>query len=210
MSAIARTYIFDEIEHDLEIRSGPEAVISIYGADEVTRIFEPGIQGPPGPIGPQGYSGAGEPFFVITSASLYATTASLALFASFSSSLVPWTGSSYNTTFDLGSNEQPWRRVYVLESIFIVKNGVNLVTLQGSENTLSIGTSQITTSSFGFDNLKNINRITSTQQTFLFTSQSVSSSFNESGIFVLPDFSTLPESVPGGLIKNGNNLFFGI
>jgi hypothetical protein len=85
-----------------------------------------------------------------------------------------------------------------------------LVTLQGSENTLTIGTSQITTSSFGFDNLKNINRISTTQQTFLFTSQSVSSSFNKTGIFVLPDFQTLPESVPGGLIKNGNNLFFGI
>ena len=212
MSIISRTYIFDETDPELELRSGLETTVIIHGNQfpEVVKIFEQGIQGPPGPRGPQGYSGAGEPFYIITSGSLFATTSSLALFGSFSSSLVPWTGSSYNTTFDLGNIRQPWRNVYVSESIFIVKNGANLVTLRGSENVLEVGQSQISTSSFGFDNFKTINRISSVQQTYLFASQSVSSSFNEYGVFVLPDFQYLPTVAVGGLIKSGSDLFFGI
>lgn len=174
------------------------------------KIFDPGPKGDKGDRGETGFSGAGEPFFVIVSGSLYGTTGSLAILADFSSSLIPYTGSNSMTTHALGSLTRPWRNVYLSESIFIVKNGVDLVSIRGSSNTVSIGQSQISTSSFGFDDIKIINRITNNQQTFQFISSSVSSSFNEEGVFTIPDFSFLPTPYEGGLIKSGSNLFFGI
>ena len=179
------------------------------GANRIIEIYTEGPRGQRGIRGETGYSGAGEPFYVVTSGSLYATTASLAILSSFSSSLIPSTGSYYDTTHDLGSINQSWRRVYVSESIFIVKSGSVLVELRGSENTLEIGQSKITTSSFGFD-LPMFRRVSSTQQTMTVLSGSVSASFNLNGIFVVSEFNSLPSPVSGGIIKSGSAFFFGI
>lgn len=84
--------------------------------DNVIYIYDQGKRGQTGPQGPPGYSGAGEPFFVITSGSLYATTASIAILASISSSLIPLTGSGY---FNIGASNSPWNNVYLTGSIYI-------------------------------------------------------------------------------------------
>lgn len=202
--------IYEEPEPQLELVSAINSPLRLFEETQVITLFEPGPRGAKGDKGDRGetgFSGAGEPFFVITSGSLYATTASLAIFAGFSSSLSPYTS---NTPFDLGSTNNSWRNVYVSESIFIVKNGVNLVSIRGSENTVEIGQSRITTSSFGFSNSTVINRLANNQQTFLIQSASISTSFNSDGVFVLPDFQYLPTLAIGGLIKSGSNLFFGI
>lgn len=213
MAVQSKIYVFEECEPNVEVRSLADADIKIYGDEEtVVKIFEPGLQGPRGLRGETGYSGAGEPFYIITSASLYATTASLALFGSFSSSLLPWTSSSGTSTFDLGSIYAPWRRIYASESINISGPSGQLISIYGSANAINVGQSQITTSSFGFNTGATtiIKSITNNQQTYIFTSASVSSSFNENGVFILPDFDTLPTAYNGGLIKSGSELFFGI
>ena len=179
------------------------------GANRVVEIITEGPRGPRGIQGPPGFSGAGEPFYVITSGSLYATTASLAILAHFSSSLLPWTGSFSQTAFDIGSLSHPWRSVYVSESIFIIKSGSVLVELKGSENTLEIGSSKISTSSFGFEN-NVINRLSTDQQTLLVQSASVSMSFNSKGVFIIPEFEFLPPVYLGGLIESGSQLFVGL
>lgn len=209
MSYTNKVYVYEESFPEIEVVSGEDKSVRIFGEDTVLKIFEPGPQGPQGIQGPPGFSGAGEPFYVITSGSLYATTASLANLASFSSSLLPWTSSLSFTSFDLGSTNQPWRNVYVSESIFIIKSGSLLVQLRGSENTLEVGQSKISTSSFGFDNYI-LKRISSNQQTFLIQSASVSNSINEQGIFAVGDFNYLPTPIPGGIIKSGSNFYLGI
>ena len=178
------------------------------GANRVIEIFAEGPRGPVGPQGPAGFSGAGEPFYVITSGSLYATTASLALLASVSSSMIPWT-SSVGTTFDVGSLFAPWRSVYVSESIFIVKSGSVLVELKGSQNTLEIGQSKIATASFGFENPV-ISRVASGQQTMTVKSGSISASFDESGQLLVPSFDYTPIVKYGSLFVSGSDLFIGL
>lgn len=204
-----KVYVYEESFPEIEVVNGPDKSLRIYGEDSVVRIYEPGAQGPIGPQGPAGFSGAGEPFYVITSGSLFGTTASLANFASFSSSILPWTSSFNFTTFDLGSLQQSWRNVYVSESIFIVKSGSILVQLRGSENTLEVGQSKVSTSSFGFETIV-IKRITNNQQTFNIQSASISHSINEEGVFAVGDFDYLPTPIPGGIIKSGSDFYFGI
>lgn len=197
-------------EEDVQV----ERVVDSYGIDivddganKIIEIIAEGPRGPVGPQGPPGFSGAGEPFYVVTSGSLYATTASLSIFAYFSSSLNPTTVGGL-TTFDLGGISNPWRRLYVSESIFIVKQGVGLVEIRGSENTVEIGHSKVSTGSFGFENAI-ISRTTTNQQTFQITSASVSMSFGGTGVFSVPAFGTLPSPVDGGLIMVGSDLYFG-
>ena len=199
-----KVFIYEKCDPEIQIISGEDSLLKIYGEDSVVRIYEPGPQGRPGDQGPPGFSGAGEPFFVVQQGILYASTASIAVNAFISSSLTPWSGG-----FDLGTTANPWKTVYVSESIFIIKNGATLVQLRGSENTLEIGQSKITTSSFGFEQ-QVITRISSNHQTFRIQSASYSSSIDATGIFSVADFQYLPEPVSGGIIKSGSNFFFGI
>lgn len=174
------------------------------GANRIIEIFAEGPRGPIGPQGPAGFSGAGEPFYVITSGSLYATTASLAFLATISSSLVPW-----GSTFDVGSTANPWRSVYVSESIVIIKSGSVLATIKASPDTIEIGQSKISTSSFGFDNPV-LSRISGDQQTLVMKSGSVSMSFDSSGLFNIPVFSYTPSISVGSLFVSGSELFIGL
>lgn len=211
MAEQTKIIVFEETEPIVEIRSGQDSYTNIYDVTEVVKIFEPGLQGPKGERGERGYSGAGEPFYIITSGSLYGTTGSLAIFSTFSSSLIPQTSSNGFTTFNLGSISSPWNTLYVSESVVFSKGGNSQVTLVGGENRINIGYTTIETSSIGYDNVKNIQRLSSTQQTYIFRSGSVSSSFDETGILVLPEFDTLPTNAPvGGIIKSGNNIYLGI
>ena len=179
-------------------------VIEIYNDQNgIVNIYDPGPKGDKGDQGAPGFSGAGEPFFVIRSGSLYASTASIALINAFvSSSLLPWSGS-----FDLGSNSYPWKTVYVTESIFIIRNGQTFVTIDSDH--IQVSASKITTSSFGFE-IPIIQRIKSDQQTFLIQSASISSSINNDGVFSIGDFNYLPIPIPGGIIKFGSDFYFGI
>lgn len=196
-------------EEDIRV----DRVVDAYGIDIVddsNRIIEIITEGPRGPRGDRGevgYSGAGEPFYVVVSGSLYATTSSLATFGFFSSSLNPTSVGGF-TTFDLGGLNTPWRSLYVSESIFIVKQGIGLVEIRGSENAVDIGNSRITTGSFGFES-PIISREAIGQQIMQVSSASVSMSFDDSGVFSIPSFSTLPSPVVGGLIMINNELYFG-
>lgn len=149
------------------------------------KIFDIGPKGDKGDRGPAGFSGAGEPFYSIVTGELYATTASIAINAFISSSIIPYTGS-----FDLGSNTNPWKNIFVSNSVFI-------------------GDVHITTSSFGFDNYI-IKSIATDQQEFIVKSGSVSMSFNNSGIFTIPDFQILPNAARCGMVVSGSDLFVGI
>jgi len=102
VSEYKKILIFDEIEPTVQSERAYDGQIDIYGQSETVVIYEPGPRGSVGPQGPQGFSGAGEPFFVIQSGSLYATTASIAFGAYISSSLLPWSGG-----FDIGSLQYP-------------------------------------------------------------------------------------------------------
>jgi hypothetical protein len=108
-------HIFDE---SIEVKQYNETShISVHDErDNVIYIYDRGKRGEVGPQGPPGYSGVTEPFYVITPGSLYGVTASLAIFGQFSSSLNPFTGSSY---FDIGSNKAPWQNLFLTGSIYI-------------------------------------------------------------------------------------------
>lgn len=152
---------------------------------QTIKVYEQGPKGDKGDKGEPGFSGAGEPFYAIVTGEIYATTASIAINAFVSSSILPWSSS-----FDLGSITNPWKNIYVSNSLFV-------------------GNSKITTSSFGFENY-NIQRISSTQEIFKIRSGSVSASFNNDGIFIVSEFNNLPNSYIGGLIISGGNLFVGL
>lgn len=209
MASTTKVYVYEEQFPEIQVVSGDDRSLRIYGEDSIVRLYEPGPQGPQGIQGPPGFSGAGEPFYVITSGSLYATTASLAIIASFSSSLLPYTSSLAETTFDLGSTFQPWRKVFVSQSIGFIKSGSLLVEIKPRENQIEIGQSVVSTSSFGFDTYI-LKRISNNQQQFLIQSASVSHSINEQGVFSVADFNYLPTPIPGGIIKSGSSFYFGI
>lgn len=195
-------YIFDDV---VEVRQESQnSSLTVFNEENnVLTIYEPGPKGDKGEQGPAGFSGAGEPFFVVRSGSLYASTASIALIGAFvSSSILPWSSS-----FDLGSTSYPWKTVYVTESIFIIRNGQTFVTID--KDKVQVSASLITTSSFGFETPV-IQRITQNQQTFLIQSASVSSSINQEGVFSVGDFNYLPTPVPGAIIKSGSEFYFGI
>lgn len=186
MAQSSKVYVYEEQFPEIEVISGDDKSIRIFGEDSLIRLYEPGPQGPKGDQGPAGYSGAGEPFFVIQSGSLFGSTASLALInAFFSSSIIP-----LSSSFDLGTELLAWRNIF-------------------AKNLIQVSHSKITSQSFGFEHAV-ISRVTENQQTFLIKSSSTSHSINESGIFILADFTFLPNPILGGLIKSGSELFIGV
>lgn len=203
-------HIFDEDNTNVVNQDSVSTLYQCDDEDRVLIVYEGGPKGDKGEQGPPGFSGAGEPFYVITSGSLYGTTASLAIFADFSSSLTPWTSSLSYTDFDIGSVQKPWRRVYVSESIYFIKSGSELVNIKANPGNIQIGNTIIATSSFGFVSAPVIEEITSGQQEFKITSGSLTGSMvNKQGVFIVGDFNYLPTSVPGGIIKSGSDFFLG-
>lgn len=203
-------HIFDET---VEVRQeNRNSSLSLFSEDNYAlTIFEKGPKGDRGDQGPAGFSGAGEPFYIVTSGSLYASTASLAIFASFSSSLLPWTSSLSVTDFDLGSQNQPWRRFYASESIYFISSGSILTRIQANPGNIQIGSTIVSTSSVGFVGSPVINYITSGQQEFKITSGSLTGSMvNRDGLFIVGDFINLPTFVPGAIAKSGSNFYLGI
>lgn len=174
-------------------------------------IFEKGPKGDRGNPGPIGLSGAGEPFYIVTSGSLYASTASLAIFASFSSSLLPWTSSLSVTDYDIGSVGNPWRRLYTSESIYFISSGSILTRIQANPGNIQIGNTIVSTSSLGFIGSPVINYLGSEQQEFKITSGSLTGSMvNRDGLFIVGDFANLPTFVPGAIAKSGSNFYLGV
>lgn len=202
-------YIFDE---DIEVRQeGSNSTLSVFSEDSnVLTIYEKGPKGDRGDQGPAGFSGAGEPFYVITSGSLYATTASLAILANISSSLLPWTSSLSRTDYDLGSQNHTWRRLYVSESIYFIHSGSIYAQIQSSPGNIQIGNTIVATSSVGFVGSPVIAYLNSGQQEFKITSGSLTGSMvNRQGVFIVGDFTNLPDSVPGAIAKSGSNFYLG-
>jgi hypothetical protein len=207
--------IFDD--GPISVRRSTPNIVTVQ--DRETRVIEvhvPGFQGAKGEKGDRGetgFSGAGEPFFVITSGSLYATTASIALFA-ISSSLLPFT-SSGDPLFTLGELERPWYRLYVSESITFVRGGIELLDLKAGSGFLSLGNTRVSTSSFGFlsGSVRHevIHRRAADQQTLSIRSGSINAAtVNTQGVFSIGDFDYLPSVVAGAIIKSGSDFYFGV
>lgn len=197
-----KVYIFNEDNVRINVYEEAQSELQLINDNpsiEIVRIYEQGPQGGRGADGTAQipnlvvtssqqinfYSIQNAPFYPIVSGSLFGSTSSFAFFGTFSSSLLPWSSS-----FDLGSLVNPWKNIYVSNSIFI-------------------GDSKITTSSFGFDDYI-IKRISSNQQIMKVTSGSVSASFNNDGILTIPDFNQLPIVARGGLIVSGTEFLVGI
>ncbi len=211
-----KVYIFDEENIRINVYEESRTDVHLVNENpsiEIVRIYEPGPQGPKGLDGTAQipnlvvtssqqidfYLIGNAPFYPIVSGSLFGTTSSFGFFGLFSSSLLPWSSS-----FDLGSITNAWKNVYVTNSIIFVNGDVEIQPFE-----IINGYSDITTSSFGFDDYF-IKRISPDQQIMKIQSGSLSASFNIDGVFVVPDFSELPPSVPGGIIKSGSEIFFGI
>lgn len=188
---------------ELDISAPIISSISIFGEESVVIVREPGARGATGEQGPAGYSGAGEPFFVVQSGSMYATTASIAINAFISSSLIPWSSS-----FNVGSTSYAWQNAYFTGSIFIISGSSTLV--QINKDKIEIGDTRITSASYNFGTTEIIKRISNNQQAFVINSGSVSSSFNETGIFIVSEFDYTPEAFSGGIMKSGSSFYFGI
>ncbi len=198
-----KVYIFDDDNIKINVYEEGQTDLQIINENpsiEIIRIYEQGAQGPRGEDGTAQipdlvvtssnqidfYLIQNAPFYPIISGSLFGTTASFAFFGTISSSLLPWSSS-----FDLGSVTSPWKNVYV-------------------SNSLHVGHTIVTTSSFGFDDYV-VKRISSEQTIFKLISGSVSSSFNDDGQFLIPKRNNLPNQIyEGSLLISGSDFFIGI
>ena len=212
MSAGAKhLYIFDDDKVEVSNVQSTDTLYKCDDDDKILIVYEGGPKGDKGDQGTPGFSGAGEPFYVITSGSLYGTTASLAIFSDFSSSLNPWTSSLSYTDFSLGSINKAWKGLYVSESIYFIKSGSQLVNIKPNPGNIQIGNTIVATSSLGFVSAPVISEITSGQQEFKIMSGSVTGSMvNRDGVFGVGDFSTLPPLFPGSIVKSGSDFYVGI
>ena len=175
-----KVIIFEQYEPEVQVKTSSDNALLVFCDDAVITVLEPGPMGQKGDRGETGFSGAGEPFYVITSGSMYATSASLAINAFVSSSILPWSSS-----FNLGSSDYLWKNIYVSESFYIIKSGIQKVKIGNDE--------------FQINDIP-----------IKFISSSVSSSFIN-GIFIISEFNNmLPNPISGGLIKSGSNFYFGI
>lgn len=196
-----KLYIFDEQNIKVQVFETQDTQVTSISDDApvLIKIYEQGPQGGRGLDGTAQipnlvvtssgqinfYSIQNAPFYPIVSGSLFGTTSSFAFFGTFSSSLLPWSSS-----FDLGSLGSPWKNAYISNSLFV-------------------GQSKITTSSFGFDDYI-IKRMATDQQLFKVQSGSMSASFSSDGIFIISDFNYTPNVVRGGLIISGSEFLVGI
>jgi len=190
-----------------------------FGVVQVSSI---GPSGPKGDTGQTGLSGAGEPFYAIISGSLYATTASLAILAGISSSLVP----SAANGFDLGSVSAPWRSLYLgTSSLHFVANGQILSTITVEPGYVVIGDVRIGSESFGFGQdiitmrgdyvdtrYTGSLHLTSDGTNDVITVSSQSANYltvDSKGVVVFGSFSYLPTPVTGGIIFSGSDFYIG-
>lgn len=215
----------DIINGSVTVQETPVHVSVYENTFGVVSVSSPGPSGPKGDTGATGLSGAGEPFYAIVTGSLYATSASIAIFAGISSSLVPYT-SSMVPGFDLGTLTSPWRSLYVsTQSIHFVSGGSVLASVGAVSGFVAIGESRIGTSSFGFSSEIITNRgsyidtrftgslsitIDGTHDAVTVSSQSMDYiTIDDKGIFIFGQFSYLPTPVPGGMIFSGSDFYLG-
>lgn len=188
----------------------------------VVQVSTYGPSGPKGDTGQTGLSGAGEPFYAIISGSLYATTASLAIIGSISSSLIP----SAANGFDLGSVTAPWRSLYLgTSSLHFVANNQILSTITVEPGYVVIGDVRIGSESFGFGqdiitmrgNYVDMQytgslHLTSdgTNDIVTITSQSTNYvTVDSRGVMVFGSFTSLPTPITGGIIFSGSDFYIG-
>ncbi len=200
-------------------------VITEQSIPQIVEVSSPGIQGPRGPAG----SGISEPFAPVISGRLYDSTASISVNASISSSWIPQTGSNgLLTTFSLGSILAPWKSLFVAsQSSIIFSDGqTNLVSMSAGLGYIQVGTSKITTSSFGFSTYEIIKNMSTyvdvivtgsinvksdgTHSPITATSQSKEYfKVNESGLLILGEFTYTPTAVSGGIFYSASNWYVG-
>jgi hypothetical protein len=213
-----QVHIFDEDPLNVTQTTPQTIEVHDHAETRVVVIEVPGMRGAKGEQGdqgPPGFSGAGEPFFVITSGSMYASTASIALLSTVSSSLIPNTGSALFTGFTLGTPTSPWKSVYLTESVVWSSASVELVSLRAGPNYVRVGTTVVATASLGFTSGSTshdvLRRVAADQQTLSLRSGSLQAvTVNNQGVFVLGPFPYTPDPVSGGIFKSGSDFFFGV
>jgi hypothetical protein len=183
-------------EEDIQLQKVvTQESVSVYDekSSNVVTIYAPGPKGDKGEQGPPGYSGAGEPFFVITQGSMYATTASIAIKAFISSSVLPYE----DGWFSLGDYNKRWDSLYLSESLFIITDNGSSATITGTY--------------IKYNNTKVLQAVNESQQVFLISSGShTGSAVNNDGVFIIGNFGYTPPPVIGGLLKSGSDFYIGV
>ena len=188
------------------------ANVRVFNDDpaQVVRVVAAGPPGGKGERGIAGPTGSTPPFYIIEGTTDYASTSSLALYGSISSSLLPYTSSNNKVShFSLGSPLGAWKDLYLgTGSIYFMDSGSILGNLEARQNELRFGSASITTSSFGFVDKKIIIRNTDTDYTVSLTgSVSVMNINNESPFVAKANDNVLVEiDNEGRLIFKQNSL----
>lgn len=191
-----------------------ETITPTYSPAKVTtvRIFEPGKPGPQGKKGDRGFDGTSRPFFQASDSPLvFATTASLQLY-DLSSSLLPFTSSTYNTSFNIGAQTRPWKRIYTThEGIFFVNaNTGGYTTLYGGDGYIGIGKSRLTSTGAEITGSVKIQSSGSKDILGMYSGSAVRLRINKDGILIFSELTQTPNPINGAIIFSGSNFFFGV
>lgn len=197
------------------------------------RTIEVGIVGLQGTVGPAGTGSVTitEPFTAIVSGRLYSTTASLAIWSHISSSFLPQTGSGgILSTFSLGSSTAAWKSLFLgsQSAITFMDNNHNvMVSMSAGLGNIQIGSTVISTSSFGFSGIEIIkNRGTYTEVSVTGSMEiqsdgsrkpiSVNSASREyfsvkaNGLMVLGEYLYTPTPITGGIFYSASQVYLGL
>ncbi len=205
-------------------------VVAEYLSPRVVEVAAVGFQGIQGPAG-SGSITSTEPFTAIVTGRLYSTTASLAMLGHISSSLLPQTGSGgILSTFSLGSNTAAWKSLFLgsQSAITFMDNNHNVMaSMSAGLGNIQIGSSVISTSSFGFTGIEIIkNRGTYTEISVTGSMEiqsdgshkpiSINSesreyfSIKENGLLVLGEYLYTPSPVTGGIFYSASQVYLGL
>lgn len=178
------------------------------GEPKVFIVHDKGNQGSPGPRG----ASAGGLFYQVSDTPItYATTSSIKLY-DISSSIVPFTSSIYTTTFNLGSETRPWKKVYTTnDGIFFVNaNTGAYTTLYGGDGYIGVGQSRLSRRGAEITGSVRLQSSASADILGMYSGSALKLKINKDGIMVFSSIHPLPASVVGGLAFSGSNFYFGL
>tara|TARA_R110000822_G_scaffold25937_5_gene78466 strand:+ start:8067 stop:8762 length:696 start_codon:yes stop_codon:yes gene_type:complete len=217
----------------ITVYDSPQPVINIIKENDNIAAFtviESGVagrNGDDGAKGDKGDVGDSPPFFLISGTTNWATTSSIAFLSTISSSLLPATHISNTSNYNLGSTTNPWKSLYVgTGSIHFVDSTGIISTVSATNNSIYIGSSLISTSSYGFTNnpiiidrsigvdIVNTGSLelqTSNRDVLVIRSGSiVTHKIDNKGRLIFNNFNELPSSISGAIAHSGSSFYFGI
>lgn len=190
------------------IHNEENSVSVLTNEPKVFRIVEKGNQGATGARG----ASAGGLFYQISDTPItYTTTSSIALF-DLSSSILPFTSSTYNTTLNLGSSTRPWARNYVSSTgiFFVTPSTGASVNLRAGTNYIAVGDTKLFSGSMQITGSLKIKSNGNSNIAEVYSASAVQLKINENGILVLTSQNTLPAGLSGGIVFSGSGLYIGV